>query len=194
MGFPKIIRAASGGGRFDHVGLILKLDGGAIGLLESTGNVGVGMVTWEEFVENEWQNLYPELALRRVTFPRTAQRVTALQTWCAGVMGKPYGLTVGKLMQRNSISQGGAATDDAYFCSQLVAEALKVLEVIPRGTSSTQFWPSTFDVRQDPPIVTTEDSSLENQLTIDFNLGSAAGNAASLAEGRKERDVTAAWK
>merc|ERR1712060_866571 len=125
-------------------------------------------------MESRWQELYPEIALRRVSFPRTVKRLTALQTWCADVIGKPYGLTVGKLMQRDSVSRGGEANDQAFFCSQLVAEALKVLEVIPRGQSSTQFWPSTFDCQKKPPIQTTADSRLDNQLTIDFSLATTA--------------------
>lgn len=190
---PKLIRGASGG-RFDHVALLLRLADGELGLLEATGTEGVALCTWSEFVENEWQNLYPEMALRRVRFERSRERLTALQTWATGVIGKPYCLTVGRLMQRNSVSAGGEPTDEAFFCSQLVAEGLKVLEVIPRGLSSTQFWPSTFAASQRPPIETTEDCLFGQELTIDFGLSRQAKARADDAGPKQVRDVTTAWK
>merc|ERR1712079_866870 len=100
---PQIIRTFSGG-RFDHVGLLLKLAGGEIGILEATGNQGVGLCTWSEFLENGWEQLYPEMAVRRVVFPRTTERLVALQNWVGEVLGKPYGLSIGRMMQKNSIS------------------------------------------------------------------------------------------
>merc|ERR1719382_2076777 len=103
-------------------------------------------------MEQEWHKLYPVLALRRVRFKRTKKRLMALQQWIGEVLGKPYGLTLSKLMQRNSFSHGGESNNEDFFCSQLVAEGLKVLEVIPRGTSSTQFWPSMFAAEHRPQI------------------------------------------
>lgn len=185
---PKLIRSISGG-HFDHVALVLQVADGRICLLESTGGQGVSVCTWEEFLANDWYSLYPELTLRRVRFLRTHNRLIALQKWIEEVIGKPYGLTINKLMQRKSVSMGGAATDEAFFCSQLVAEGLKILDVIPRGLSSTQYWPATFEAAHRPVIETSEHATFGEELTIDFSLLPRA----EASGGKKERDVTCAW-
>jgi len=190
---PMIIRAASGG-HFDHVALILKLHDGTIALLEATGNLGVGVCTWNEFVENKWQNLYPEIAIRRVRFQRTEQRLSALEAWCFAVNGKPYSLTISKLRQRESVSSG-ASESNYFFCSELVAEALKVFEVLPRGLSSTQWWPSSFETSQKLPVETCSHASFGEQLTIDFSLGQQPSAQAEEQSGgpAKQRDATTNW-
>ncbi|CAJ1424189.1 unnamed protein product [Effrenium voratum] len=169
--FPRLIRAASQGasmaGRYDHVGLILKLEGGAIGILEATGNEGVGLCTWRNFLSNNWQALYPELALRRVRCNRSPEKMQALQEWVGSVIGKPYNISVSKLRHRGST--GGNQQD--FFCSQLVAEALKVMEVLPRGQrDSAEFWPASFSAKS-PGLETCDGCSLDPEdLTIDFGL------------------------
>mmetsp|Transcript_65235 Transcript_65235/g.187847 ORF Transcript_65235/g.187847 Transcript_65235/m.187847 type:complete len:495 (-) Transcript_65235:227-1711(-) len=173
---PRLIRTTSGG-RFDHVALVLRLEGGRIGLLEATGNAGVSLCTWDEFVAREWFLIYPEIALRRVTVQRTEERITALQKWAIGVIGKPYGLSMSMLMQRKSLAAG--ATHEAFFCSMLVAEALKVLEVIPHGKSSTQYWPANFEASHRPPIETIEGTSLDDEMVIDFGSATASSATAS---------------
>merc|ERR1712176_1362873 len=96
--------------------------------------------------------------------------------------------------QRASVSMGGEDSTSEFFCSQLVAEALKVLGVIPRGLSSTQFWPSTFSVSQDPPIECTEGCSFgDADLSIDFKLGDSGANVGGPASGGKQRDATTNW-
>lgn len=194
--FPRLIRAASGHGRFDHVALVLRLEGDALGLLESTGNEGVGLCTWEEFVQNGWEELYPELALRRTFFPRSEETLVKLQEWCSQVIGKPYSLTISKLAQRSSVSAGGDDQTSDFFCSQLVAEALKVLGVIPRGLSSTQFWPSTFSAKHRPPIKCSPQCSFsDTDLTIDFSLGDTEERRRlQLGAGQRQgRDATTNW-
>lgn len=190
---PMIIRAASGG-HFDHVALILKLHDGTLALLEATGNLGVGVCTWTEFVENSWQNLYPEIAIRRVRFQRTAERLSALEAWCFAVNGKPYSLTISKLRQRESVSSGAVSESNSFFCSELVAEALKVLGVLPRGLSSSQWWPSSFETSQQLPVETCPHASFGEQLTIDFSLNHQPSMQEEKACGpAKQRDATTNW-
>lgn len=188
-GFPKLIRMASGGGRYDHVGLILKLLDGKIGILEATGNEGVGLVTWDNFLANNWQDLYPEMALRRVRCPRPQEHLEALQKWVLSVIGKPYRLTYNKLTRRGSV--GGKQQD--FFCSQLVAEGLKVLEVIPRGEkASSEFWPSTFSAKSKPIHCMPGCSFDPEDLTIDFRLKSERRPLEIHSKKpRQERDATA---
>lgn len=187
--FPQLIRAASRAaamnGRYDHVGLILKLEGGATAILEATGNEGVGLCTWSNFLANNWQKLYPELALRRVRCNRNAETLGVLQEWVGNVIGKPYNISVGKLNHRGST--GGDQED--FFCSQLVAEALKVMGVIPRGQrDSAEFWPDSFSAKS-PPIECTPDCSFDPEdLTIDFDL--SKGTTDAKASAGQQRDAT----
>merc|ERR1712113_639032 len=165
---------------------------------EATGNLGVGLCTWKEFMDNDWQSLYPELALRRVRFPRTAERLNALEKWCGQVNECPYSLSVTKLRQRNSVSQGGEAHDGTFFCSELCAEALKVLGVIPRGLASAQWWPSSFEAGQKAPCELEKGCSFGDELTLDFNLGSGASIRAGVVQNgadaeKKARDKTTNW-
>jgi len=165
---PRVIRTATGG-HFDHVAMILKLDGGKLALLEATGNVGVSLVIWKEFLEHEWQLLYPELALRRVRFPRTAENLQNLQRWVRSVVGKPYALKFQSLRQRDSV--GG--NQQEFFCSQLVAEGLKVLGALPRGEfASESFVPSSFSCQSSPILCSPGCSFDPEDLTIDFSLAS----------------------
>eukprot|EP00930_Biecheleria_cincta_P019812 TRINITY_DN15040_c0_g1_i1.p1 TRINITY_DN15040_c0_g1~~TRINITY_DN15040_c0_g1_i1.p1 ORF type:complete len:503 (-),score=86.52 TRINITY_DN15040_c0_g1_i1:318-1826(-) len=187
---PKLIRMASSGGRYDHVGLILKLEGGKIGILEATGNEGVGLVTWDTFLANDWQDLYPELALRRVRCPRQQEQLDALQEWVSTVIGKPYRLSYSKLARRGSV--GGNQAD--FFCSQLVAEGLKVLGVIPRGEkASSEFWPSTFSAKSAPIHCVAGCSFDPEDLTIDFKLRdeSKPPEVTPKYKSRRQRDATA---
>ncbi|CAK9017449.1 unnamed protein product [Durusdinium trenchii] len=190
--FPRLIRAASRaallGGRYDHVGLILKLEGGNIALLEATGNEGVGLCTWANFLANSWEKLYPEMALRRVRCTRSSDKLRALQDWVSDVYGKPYNLTVGKLQHRGST--GGDQKD--FFCSQLVAEALKVMGVIPRGQKdSAEFWPDSFSAKS-PAIECAPGCSFDPEdLTIDFDLSHATAEKAS--EPAKRDATVSVW-
>lgn len=190
---PKIIRTFSSG-CWDHVALLVRLVdpeyGPTVGLLESTGGEGVGIVVWDDFLNYGWDALYPSMAIRKVHFTRSKAKLNELQRWIGTVLGKPYGLTLTKLAQRKSVSAGGQLNDEVFFCSQLVAEALKVLQVIPRGVSSTQYWPAMFAAEQSPPIVTCADCSLEQQWIIDFSLGGPRADTKSA----KDRDATTAWK
>lgn len=128
---PKIIRGWTRG-RYDHCALMVRLSSNSLAVLEATGNYGVGLCSWKQFIENRWYLLYPEMAVRRVQFPREKQRLLALQNWLLQVIGKPYKLTMEK-MKAQSFCIAQEDKDKTFFCSELVAEALKVLGVIPRG-------------------------------------------------------------
>jgi len=193
--FPKLIRAASGTwARYDHVAMVVKVGQGEIALLEATGGVGVGLTAWKEFLANDWHELYPELALRRVHFKRTRAILLQLQNWACDVIGKPYSLSVGKLSQGASVSEGGEDTSGEFFCSQLVAEGLKVLGVIPRGLSSTQYWPSTFSALKRPPLTLEWNCSFgDADLTIDFALAAPNNRSPKFQGTVKKRDATTNW-
>jgi hypothetical protein len=50
---------------FDHVALIIKTSGGALLLLEATGNVGVAIYTFESLKKALKKNLYERVVVRK---------------------------------------------------------------------------------------------------------------------------------
>lgn len=169
---PRLIRAASGCGRYDHVALVLKIgDGTQLALMEASGNTGVKLCLWSRFIANDWQEIYPEMALRRVHFDRTDERLDALEEWCHQVIGKPYGLTMNKLFLRTEDPKG--TTDADFFCSQLVADGLKVLGVLPKAKMSTTYWPAHFSVYGGALETMPGCRFSSEDLIIDFTLGEA---------------------
>lgn len=181
--FSRLVRAASGPrAQYDHVGVLVRLGDGNLGILEATGS-GVDILPWSEFLENEYQDLYRELALRRVHFKRYQLRLQAFQTWCHEVVGKPY-CHLRRLAARQLRSTGGQAQRESrarealeedissdFFCSELVAESLKALSVIPSGRPSAQYWPATFSASRGPLVDCTEGCSIDSvSLVIDFKL------------------------
>lgn len=54
--------------------------------------------------------------------------------------------------------------DRQFFCSELVAKAFKVMEIIEDdNVSSTQFYPSTFGVKHDSFLNLTPGTSIGNE-------------------------------
>lgn len=163
--FPRVIRSVSRC-RFDHVGILLKLADGKLALLEAVGSEGVIVTSWDAFIAFQLENLYPEIAFRKVTCTRTPETLQAFQNWVSSVIGKPYSLSsVGK---RKSLD----GHQDAFFCSCLVAEGLKTIGALPRGTlASEQFWPGSFSIETSHRFEWCEGCGFDGEeRTIDFAL------------------------
>eukprot|EP00928_Gymnodinium_smaydae_P033177 TRINITY_DN23830_c0_g1_i1.p1 TRINITY_DN23830_c0_g1~~TRINITY_DN23830_c0_g1_i1.p1 ORF type:complete len:469 (-),score=77.11 TRINITY_DN23830_c0_g1_i1:209-1615(-) len=183
---PKVQRTITGGD-YDHIAFIVRLRNKELAILEATSTFGVTVCSWKEFLANGWQNSVTILALRRVIFDRTAEKVKEFYRWSSTVVGKPYSLSYKKLKERNSMT---GAENPGFFCSELVAEGLKVLGVLPHGLSSTQYWPGTFSVKQNPPVTTLPGTRLDgSELYIDFS-----DYEAPAAADAKARDGLIAWK
>eukprot|EP00746_Dinoflagellata_sp_MGD_P162025 gnl/MRDRNA2_/MRDRNA2_89404_c0_seq1.p1 gnl/MRDRNA2_/MRDRNA2_89404_c0~~gnl/MRDRNA2_/MRDRNA2_89404_c0_seq1.p1 ORF type:complete len:510 (-),score=130.62 gnl/MRDRNA2_/MRDRNA2_89404_c0_seq1:6-1475(-) len=161
------LQRAFTGAHFDHVGIILKFAGGEIAFLEAHGGEGVGLCTWSEFVENEWQTLYPEMVLRRVYCPRSDETIVKFFEWTKEVVGKPYKISYDKLTRRVSSHK-----EEDFFCSELVATGLKHLGVLKEGTASSSYWPGTFAENNDEHLAheIKDGCSLGIELLLDFSL------------------------
>uniref|UniRef100_A0A0G4FYN5 PH domain-containing protein n=1 Tax=Chromera velia CCMP2878 TaxID=1169474 RepID=A0A0G4FYN5_9ALVE len=152
-------------GEYDHVGVLLRFKNSQLALLEATGDSGVGIVTWEEFVYNEWQDLYDRLVLRRVYFDRKPDKLKAFSKFCKAVLGKPYKLSASKLMRRNSTGE-----NEHFFCSELAANSLKCLGVLPMDIAGSLYWPSSFSQKTRPPLKLLDGCDIGDEVLIDFSL------------------------
>eukprot|EP00923_Selenidium_pygospionis_P042483 GHVN01073469.1.p2 GENE.GHVN01073469.1~~GHVN01073469.1.p2 ORF type:complete len:575 (+),score=84.09 GHVN01073469.1:3205-4929(+) len=157
-------------GAYDHVAMILRKKNGAIQILEAMGDTGVALQSWSMFVERGWFLAYERVVLRRVHFPRSRTKLKALAAFCKESVGKPYRLSVSKLLKQESFDE---EEHKDFFCSELVANALKELGVLQRdGTASSQYWPSSFAARTSPPPPLEPNCSLDDELLVDFHLDS----------------------
>ncbi|CEM01809.1 unnamed protein product [Vitrella brassicaformis CCMP3155] len=163
----KIQRAITGS-HYDHVALVLRFADGRLAFFEAAGGVGVGVVTWRDFIAHKWHLLYPKLAVRRLTFERTNERLLALEAFVKASCGKPYLITTAKLLRREK--QTGVGESETYFCSELVADALKILQVLPNDIPSSDFWPSSFARNNECDLVLSSGAEMGDEHLIDFNL------------------------
>eukprot|EP01068_Selenidium_serpulae_P000627 Selendium_serpulae@DN11131_c0_g1_i1.p1 len=159
------------GGVYDHVGLVIRKKNGNLQLLEAMGDTGVALQGWTMFIERGWFLAYERVAIRRLHFPRSRTKLNALAEFCKENVGKPYKLSVSKLMKTETI--GGDKED--FFCSELVANALKILGALKLDAPSAHYWPSSFGQMANPPLPLENNSSLDDELIVDFHLDPQIG-------------------
>jgi len=140
-------RRVTGNCVFDHVGMVVKRSKAGYDLLEATGE-GVTAYPLEERLEAYYGGFCDLIALRKVRFDRTEEACRALAEFTNQVEGKPYKLSLGKLVSGRVLSVTGLSSQRKreYFCSELVAEALRVIGVFSRtGRPDSFFLPHFFD-------------------------------------------------
>jgi len=129
---------------WDHVGMItVRDDSSKLWLLEACGDrvVCLPLVPRLKAYAKEYAEC---IAVRRFEKPeRTASMLGKLAAFTEEVNGKPYSCTPGKLLRRNS--KGGDARTEDYFCSELVASALKTMGFLQRKKASSYFWPGSYN-------------------------------------------------
>jgi len=107
--YPKLFRSQTGG-RFDHVALVVRLDGNNLAIVEACGADPVNLCTWKNFVNFRWFALYRQICLRRVRCDRSDGRLSKLQDWLQGAMGKPFDPKAAKARGNNKTSTPPVAT------------------------------------------------------------------------------------
>ncbi|GAB5369137.1 hypothetical protein AAMO2058_001379700 [Amorphochlora amoebiformis] len=138
---PSIIRRATHS-PYDHVGLFVRKRG-LLGVLESLGEPGVLVSRFRAFLEQNWLHQYTHLVVRKLKPKLTKSALIELAKFCKGVEGKKYSLTPAKLLRRES-TMAFDDKDRTYFCSELVAKALKHLELLREDCPSTEYVPGSF--------------------------------------------------
>ena len=76
-----------------------------------------------------------------------------------------YNLSAGKLMRNRQDKD--PKNKKGFFCSELIATALKEIEVLDKSKPSSKYWPGDFD---DGKLKTVAPAEIENGVIIDFDL------------------------
>ena len=50
-------------------------------IFEATGDLGVSLTDWKDFIENKWDELYDKIVYRKMYFERTNERLEALESF-----------------------------------------------------------------------------------------------------------------
>lgn len=80
-------------------------------------------------------------------------------------MGKKYKLTLQKLLKRESLVKGKKVVEeDGYFCSELVAKALKQCGLLDPVKASTQYWPVDFSAEREIQLL--RGARLSDEITV----------------------------
>eukprot|EP00397_Hematodinium_sp_SG-2012_P052269 GEMP01061708.1.p1 GENE.GEMP01061708.1~~GEMP01061708.1.p1 ORF type:complete len:140 (+),score=18.33 GEMP01061708.1:171-590(+) len=136
------------------------------------GNTGVAMVDWTVFCTNGWHKLYKRMVVRRLDFKRDTTRMKNFFSWLRGAYGKKYQLSYKKLKQGMRGSQ--ASLDDSenqgFFCSELVAKGLKVMDLLPEMRSAAQYWPSVFSEYNPSKTQTLEWTSELTSISLELDI------------------------
>ncbi len=176
---------------WDHVGLLVYRDGrgqvcsaaacrhtsaGLAGVLEADACEGIKWYPLRGF-ELEWHGWYHQIAWRPLLWGGrgTADATHTLQAWFDSVEGKPYQMTVAKLLGTSSVKEGGAEEPSAaesqpagFFCSELVAHAWKALGVLPAERPASGYWPVSFGERATTALPLLQGARLGDEVPIEF--------------------------
>ena len=132
---------------FDHIGMVsCREDSDRLWLLEACGDkvVCLPLVPRMKAYAKEYAET---IAIRRFESPEITEKMLAeLATFTEEVKGKPYSCTPGKLLRRNSKGDGlESSKQEGFFCSELVAAALKRMGLLDRKMANSYFWPGSYN-------------------------------------------------
>ena len=130
---------------YDHTAMFLRFATGQLIYFEAAGNVGVQIFRWDYFFDNKLYRNFSRMAFRKVRCSRDMGKLGELEQFVNSVRGKEYKLDLSTLMRQRSDDDTENIPDQkTFFCSELVAAAHKVLDVLPKDVPAAQYWPSTF--------------------------------------------------
>ena len=165
---------------FDHVAILLRFGEFVkdLYILEAVGDRGVRITSWL----NIRSELYPggffeKIVTRKLLYEMTSEKLTDLDQFRRNCLGKQYGLSARKLFFNQSSetdlhdTSGGhkqIKEDRKFFCSELIAKAFKVLDVLknPEKKGSNNYFPGSFDHGQSIDADLRDDVALGPPLNI----------------------------
>ena len=149
------------GSKYDHVGMLVRYPkSGQLVLFESLQGKGVCRWDWNNLTakgSEYWQKSYSKVVYRRLLgVERDENFINTLQNFMQQTAGMPYRLTVGSIVQaeqheriEGSIRKEIKLVNNGFFCSELIALALKRLGLIDGSIAPNKYWPGNFST-EDP--------------------------------------------
>ncbi|OQR89379.1 ribonuclease H2 subunit A [Achlya hypogyna] len=129
------------GAEWDHVGMVIALQNKWM-LLEATGD-GVTIFPLVPRILAYTSCFTNYIALRKLQLPPAVDRdefTDKLAAFASQVDGKPYVMTLGKLVKQEETN----AALSGFFCSELIAAALKHIGLLDTDLAASNFWPGCF--------------------------------------------------
>jgi hypothetical protein len=153
-------------GKYDHVALLVKsTSNDNLFLFEVTGVEGVALLLWNDFMLYHWHELYSRLTFKKIHWERNENSLRKLNEFIEKVRGMDYNLSAGKLMRNRQDKD--PRNKKGFFCSELIATALKEIDVLDKARPSSKYWPGDFD---DGKLKLLPPAFVDNGLVIDFGL------------------------
>ncbi|KAH9259732.1 hypothetical protein BASA81_002154 [Batrachochytrium salamandrivorans] len=159
---------------YDHVGLVVKRSRHGYELLEATGE-GVTSFPLEDRIYAYSKGFCDKIAVLKARFTRTPLVLHKLVAFTNRVEGKPYKLSLARLArgqfevkQQQPVESTGLALKREYFCSELVAEALRAIGFFhPQSTKREDYFlPHYFETSASLAKFTALGCSFENRLQV----------------------------
>jgi hypothetical protein len=141
---------------FDHVAVLLRFGDSVkdLYLFEAVGEKGVRLASWVNTrTELYHGGFFEKIITRKLLLEMTSEKLNELDSFRRKSTGLSYGIQTSKLIfnQRSeprlsSQKQHDVEPNRTFFCSELIAKAFKVLEIIrnPYEKSSGSFVPGSF--------------------------------------------------
>lgn len=123
--------------RYDHVAMVIKTKDRKVALLEVSGREALELTRISQFIGNGFPAMYHEIALRRVSFHRTAERLKLLQKYVQKRVGK-------KLLVTKLRDGGFVKGEDGQMCAYMLVEAYKNMDLLPRSLTDVTFEVNNF--------------------------------------------------
>jgi hypothetical protein len=154
---------------YDHVGIVIRIpefstSPASLFLLEATTDGVLSYPLRRRLLA--WSSCGAHLAYRPLRMTRTRTTATALADFVALNDGKPYSFTPAKLLRRTSTVDENGETE-AFFCSELVASALKSIGALVDTRPSSSYLPASFAANASSPLVMAEGCYLDNEVLIE---------------------------
>jgi hypothetical protein len=143
---------------FDHVAVILRFGESLkdLYILEAVGEKGVRLASWLNIRTELYHNgFFDKIVTRKLVLNMTTEQLTDLDAFRRNSTGLNYGIHPSKLMfTHRSEPQLGQESkqydihpERSFFCSELVAKAFKVLDLIrdPYAKSCGSYVPGSFE-------------------------------------------------
>jgi len=151
--------------RYNHVAVLIKVQGEPLGVCETLGNTGVSVFRFSDFYVQRWFRQYHVMAIRKLAFETDRDYDafnTKVQLWLDEIVQRPYRWTP-RMFCRACVSSSSMEEDrakKAFFCSELVAATFKAGGVLPEHEPTVTFGPKSF---QDQMLM---DMVLDGKLAI----------------------------
>ena len=146
---------------YDHVAMVVRLNGDLM-VFEANQNDGVALYRWRKFVR--YFNLYKKIAYRKLKTWRKKELHECFLNFAKKNIGKKFDIGAYKLLlKQESDFDWTQDKERGYFCSELIAKALKSAGLLDPLKASSRYWPVDLSASSTLPLI---GASLGNEQSI----------------------------